>query len=480
MALDPTVPQSAALPGGTTPAYGQKSFNPDEWRFDYHGFLTAPLNAGIGSRPNALAGQSTTTLHAPPIVPDDFETFSHTSVTPMTYAQLNFSESNGIVSANVSMLARQANVSEGFLEPASQAGITDVYLSYLPDLGRNVRMRLIVGAFTSRYGATGEYDEGRYGMPLIARINGIGEQVTAQLRLGEFSLMLEQGLQGQTNTPSGSITPDVWNEFANTEAGATFVNHFHAGLTYRSLATLGLHFINAQSHDDTVGSNEPDGDLTILGADLRLTMGRFGHFYAAFSSAKATNVRNISQVISVLNTRGGVGLETNYLGPDGAPTGAGNGTLTIAGGQYDLSIGRLISSPGRFKPDGPDVFVSLFGMGVHVSSQEPLTGGVYGDGVTKIKYGALATYSFLPWLAVSARYDQVTPNSSNSDYSFAAVSPSLIFRTGWTATDQVVLQYSHWFDGGKTIVRTGEPPVDAPSSTIPDSDVISLAASMWW
>ena len=30
----------------------------------------------------------------------------------------------------------------------------------------------------------------------------------------------------------------------------TFVNHLHAGLGYRSLLTVGAHFINAQSHDD--------------------------------------------------------------------------------------------------------------------------------------------------------------------------------------------------------------------------------------
>jgi hypothetical protein len=480
LALDPTAPQAAALPGGTTPAYGQKPLSSEEWRFDFHGFLTAPLNAGINSRPDARPGQSTTVLHAPPVVPDDFETFSHTSVIPMTYAQLNLSESNGTVSANVSILARQTNVSESFLEPEAQAGITDAYLSYVPDLGRKVRLRVLVGAFTSRYGATGEYDEGRYGMPLIARINGIGELVTGQFRLGDFSLLLEQGLQGQTNTANASITPDLWNDFANLSAGATFVNHFHAGLAYKSFATLGAHFINAQSHDDSVNENklEPDGGLTVLAADLRLTMGRFGHFYAAFAATKASHARSISNIVSILNTPGGEGLENNYLGPDSAG-GDGTGTLTTFGGQYDLSIGRLASFPSLFRPDGPDVFVSVFGMATHVTSTVPLNGGVYGEGVTKVKYGAEATYSILPWLAVSARYDRVAPNVDDNDYSFAVISPKLIFRTGWTATDQLVLQYSHWFDGGATVVRMGEPPVDSPL-TVPDEDVLSLSASMWW
>src|SRR5581483_2919244 len=64
LTLDPSTPQIGALPGGVTPAFGQKSLSEDEWRFDFHGFLTAPLNAGIGSRANPMPGQSKTTLHS--------------------------------------------------------------------------------------------------------------------------------------------------------------------------------------------------------------------------------------------------------------------------------------------------------------------------------------------------------------------------------------------------------------------------------
>lgn len=482
MAMDPVAPQVAALPGGVVPAFGQKALNPQDWRFDFHGFVTAPLTAGIGHRPDAQPGQSPTTLHSPPVVPDNFETFSHTSVVPTTYAQLNFSESNGPVSATVSILAMQTNVSEGFLEPEQQLGISDVYLSYLPDLGKRVQMRMMVGAFTTRYGGTGEYDEGRYGTPLIARINGVGELVSARIPLGEYTVSLEQGLQGQTNTDGASVTPDVWNDFANPSAGTTFVNHLHAGIGYRSLVNVGGHFINAQSHDDrATGTLEPDGNINVLAVDARLTMGRFGHFYAAFAATKASHARTISRIISILNTPGGEGLENDYFGPDSAG-GDGTGSLTTVGGQYDLSIGRLVSYPADFRGDGPDVFVSVFGMMTHVSSaisQQQTGSPLYGDGVTKAKYGVEATYSLLPWLALSARYDQVAPNVSDSRYSFSVVSPRIILRTGWNATDQVVLQYSHWFDGGLTVVQTGDPPTDSPL-TVPDSDMLSISASMWW
>jgi hypothetical protein len=489
LALDPTAPQAAALPGGVAPAFGHP-LTGEDWRFDFHGYITAPLNVGVNSRPNAQPGQSTTVLHAPPVVPDDFETFSHTSVVPMTYTQLNFSESNDVVSANVSVEARQEYVSESFLEPASQLGITDAFLSYVPKLGPRVRMRAILGAFTSRYGTTGEYDEGRYGMPLIARISGVGDLLSVGVPLGDYALTLEQGLQGQTNYAGSSITPDVWNEFANPEEGTTFVNHFHAGLGYRSTLTVGGHFINAQSHDDrATGPLGPDGSITVVAADVRLTMHRFGHFYFALASARAVHAVVVSRIISILNTPGGPGLGADYFGsqpagcPSCPPTGDESGTLTIGGAQYDLSLARLASFPAPFTGDGPDVFVSLFGLGTKVTSAVPRApGSVYGNGVTKIKFGAEGTYSVLPWLAFSARFDRVMPAVDDPTVQFSVISPRVIFRSAWMATDEIVLQYSHWFDGARTTVRD-EKLYNAPAddiATIPDADTLSLSANIWW
>jgi hypothetical protein len=484
LTLDPTAPQTTVLPGGMTPAYGTLPQNPQDWRFDFHGIIIAPLNAGFNSRPDARPGQSTTVLHAPPVVPDDLQTFSHTGVVPTTYAQMNLSDGNGVVSANVSIVAQQANVSQSFLDPSSQLGITDAYLKYDADLGRRAKLRAFVGAFTSRYGSMGEYDEGRYGTPLIARINGAGELISAKLAIGRDTLLLEQGLQGQTNTFNASTTPDVWNDFGNPDEGATFVNHVHAGYGFRSWGTIGAHFINAQSHDDhaTAQGLLPDGNLSIVAGDVRLTMGRYGHFYGAFSFLRAWHARTVSRIVNVLNAPGGPGLEANYMGPE--PEGDASGTLTIVGGQYDLSVGRLVNYPRQFTGQSRDLFISLFAIGVHVTSPVQLVPGdvnnqVYGDGVTKLKFGGEATYSLLPWLAASIRYDYVAPNIDQSAYSFNVVSPRIILRSNWVATDQISLQYSHWFNGSLTTVQAGEPLIDN-LSIVPDADMVSLAASMWW
>src|SRR5579871_844373 len=492
--LDPATPQIAALPGGTTPAYGQRSLSEDEWRFDFHGLITAPLNMGINTRTNSNEmigpGQTNLVLHAPPVVPDDLETFQHTGVTPTTYAQLNFSEGNSIVSANVSIVARQANVSESFLEPADQLGITDVYLNFLPPVpDKRMRLQVLAGAFTTRYGSPGEYDQGRYGTPIIAQINGVGELGTLRYALApDWVLMAEEGIHGQTNKANVSITPDVWNDFADPATGSTFVAHAHLGINYARRLTVGAHFIRAFSLDDRVGPNLPDGRINIFAGDVRLGLGRYGSFYAAYAYTSALQARVLSRVISVLNTQGGPGLMQEYLGPNGG----GTGTLNTAGFQYDLSLGKLVSYPTPFSGDGPDIVLSLFGLYTHVTSTDTgffdnVNRDAMGNlvplgpwnGANKLKVGAEGTYSLLSWLAASLRFDYVDPFTSVSDFAFAEISPRIIFHSDWQSTDQIVLQYTHWFYGPLTPVRINEPPTYS-FSTVPDSDMISISASMWW
>jgi hypothetical protein len=305
------------LPGGVTPAYGQKSLSEGEWRFDFHGFLTAPLNAGFNKRRNPPPGpgQSETVLHAPPVVPDDLETFSHTGVVPTTYAQLNFSEGNSIVTGNVSVVAKQANASTSFLEPASQLGITDVFISVLPPISSRVHLQGEFGAFTLRYGATGEYDEGRYGTPLIARVQGVGEEISAKLRVGNLVLMAEQGLKGQTNKAGAAVTPTCGTTSRTRTEGTSFAAHGHLGVQAYGRATLGLHYVHAWSQDDrgnnvvtgmmTADASQPDAKLDVVAADLRIAGGRFGHLYGAASYTNAKYVTTLSRIISILNTKAG-------------------------------------------------------------------------------------------------------------------------------------------------------------------------------
>jgi len=473
LALDPATPQVGSVPSGLRPAFGEKSLSPGDYRFDFRGILIAPLRVGLNTREDADSEKSETVLHAPPVVPDDLETFSHTGVVPNPYVQLNLSYGNSVVTGVVSILARQTSVSTGFFDAPSQAGVNDVYLDIRPDLGRRAAMTVNVGAFTSRYGTMGEYDEGRYDTPLIARVNGVGERVAATLALGrDLALLLEQGIVGSSNKAASDLMPEGWNGFADPNVGSTFAHHWHGGLNYDGKVTLGAHYVHAFSRDDrATGTLLGDGTIRVLGSDLRLSLGRYGHLLVAGAHTTAKNASSVGNTIEILNTRGGPGLMENYLGDQSG----GNGKLMVVGGQYDLSVGRLVSYPVPFTADGPDIVVSLFGMsGKVLSSDDALR-----EGQSMWKAGGEVSYTMLSWLGTSLRFDRVVPDVQLQDRSFSVVSPRVVFKTDWSSTDQVVLQYSHWFNGPLTTVRTGYPPREDPRA-IPDQDMISLSANMWW
>ena len=120
----------------------------------------------------------------------------------------------------------------------------------------------------------GTYDAGRYGTPLIARTNTIGETITVAYPLGGFLLILEQGLGGQIGRPPVGLVPAGWNDFADVNVGATFVSQAHFGVAYGQRGKLAFHYVTAWTQDDLTPSGLiPDGRITVVGADLNLAAG---------------------------------------------------------------------------------------------------------------------------------------------------------------------------------------------------------------
>lgn len=470
LGLAPGAPQVATLPGGVTPAYGAESVTQQDWRFNFHGFLTLPLRIGINSRDNAAVGQKTTTLHTPPRVPGDFETFEYTTVVPDPWAQLNFSYGNPVVTATVIVAARTVADAEHFFNPPDHIGINDAFLRFtFPS--DNSRFDVHIGGFAVPYGVMGEYDLGRYGTPVVARVGGMGVLGTGSFHFGAIDIVTQAGFHGQlTKAPVGA-EPAGWNGFADPNVGSTFVAHGHGAVGFGGLAQLGLHYLYAFVQDDraTTGG-APDGNVAVMGADLRLTLGRFGHFFAGGARTSADTARGVSPVLRVLNTPGGPGLIEEYFGPNSG----GTGKLTTLGAQYDLSLGTLLRYPHKFRGDGPDIIVSAFSMFTHVNSDDADF-----DGIDKFKYGAELGYSMLRWFGPALRYDRVIPNTDDNSQTHAILTGRLIFRSDFNAQDQVVLQYSRFLNGSGTTVKEGYPPVRNPAIE-PDANVVSLSASMWW
>ena len=315
----------------------------------------------------------------------------------------------------------------------------------------------------------GTYDAGRYGTPLIAQTNTIGEEITAAYKVGDLLLMIDQGMGGQLGRPPTGFTPAGWNDFADPNVGATFVNQVHVGVAYRPLVRLGLHYLTAWTQDDlTPGGNIPDGRITVMGADAHVTGGRAGHLYLGVARTWATNASTVSGAIEILNARGGPELIAHYLGPQSG----GNGSLTTFGGQYDLSLARLVFGP-LYTGISPDILVSLFGVGTYVTSRDP----GYND-VLKLKAGAEASYLFLSWLGVSERFDHVRLHGGDSTQAYTSLASRLLFHTGWRSRGEIALEYIYFVYGSGVPIDSGYPP--APTLTInPDRNVFSSIGTFW-
>ncbi|HVZ85912.1 MAG TPA: hypothetical protein VHG72_03035 [Polyangia bacterium] len=479
LGLDPGEPQSPspppAVPFGVQPAQSR------EYVLDFHGYLLLPATVGIHQRLMPAVGQSGTVLHSPPLIPSDLRDFEYTGVVPDPWLQRNFIYGNSTVSATVVLAGTSAMDAAGYYNPVDQMGVNDAYVTVNLSKKFGFPFHVNVGAYTGRYGAMGAYDAGRYGTPLIAQTNTIGEQITAAYNVGQVVFLLDQGLGGQLGRPPVGLAPAGWNDFADPNVGATFVNQAHVGIGYRPLGRIGLHYVTAWTQDDQVNNGQvPNGRITVLGADLNLTMGRGGHLYLGAAKTYLTNAATVSGAIEILNARGGPELVAHYLdgpSPTSSPTnpaGNGTGSLSTFGGQYDLSFARLIFGKDYIGAS-PNLLLSLFGVGTYVKSDD---NPIYND-VLKLKGGAEVTYAFLSWLGVSERFDHVRLHGSDSTQAFTSITSRLLFHTGWRSRGEIALQYTYFMYGSGIYPETGYPAMLDPS-TNPDKQVVSLIGTFWW
>src|SRR5262249_20725174 len=126
-------------------------------------------------------------------------------------------------------------------EPASQVGINNAFITYMPKTMNPLKLQWKFGVYPDRYGSMTEYDKGRYETAIIGKIFGIGETLTADLPLGgEVSLEVEHGVKGHFDKPPVGLVQDNSNAFARPEQSATYTHHAHAGVSWRDVAKVGF------------------------------------------------------------------------------------------------------------------------------------------------------------------------------------------------------------------------------------------------
>jgi hypothetical protein len=464
-----------ACPAGVSPAtQAQKDLT------NYQMALGA-ANMGGGNSPYngvycAAPGQSRTSLHSPYIPDDQYLSWNNTRQWEQAWAEVFLSYGNDRIKGTVglqgydftdtSLLGNQAS-------PA-QFGFGQAWIRVTPNVpieGANLVWK--VGAFWEKFGMAGRYDGGPYDTYMFGRTHQLGGSLAGQYQAGDLTFKLEHGFGAHLEmVPAGislsgsQLSLNYLNSGAannyppGASPGFTLLHHVHAGVSYKRKLDFNVHYMVAWSQDDrvegTLGSSptggaantvdrspQPDGSITVLGAEARLSAGRFGDLYLAYSHIDAKNVTAVGPAIEVMHSSGGGGHNAGNGIYENFFNSVGDGTGTIDSVQLYYN--------GRMNIGPVDVKLGLFGMystvsGTDATSVNLLT-GIATSGTQKLKYGADLTANVLPWLGVGVRGDFVQPDSHDSNEAFGVVSPKLVIRTDYVTHEEITFQYSHYWDG---------------------------------
>jgi hypothetical protein len=314
LSLPPSVPQF-----GAQTAISQKeaealtssvSNSSDEWKFEFHGYMRAPLRATIGppsaAHPARDPGDGNTMtqeqmvginfvspyapgatppsgyqLHEAPRVPGaNYQAWDFTNTLYGPWTQLNFAYGNSRVTTTVVVDAY--NQSDGsYRNLQANQGIDQVFLTArFPDaFGDYGGLTWNIGSFPNRYGTAGKYDAGMYETYQFGRTHVSGETLTATLSnldpMGDWTVTLEHGIGAKldfmpfTNnqnyqifgTPMGPSNPNGSPDLATQSAdylpwagpvpqGSTYLHHAHIMAKYQKMWNFGLHYLFTWTPDD--------------------------------------------------------------------------------------------------------------------------------------------------------------------------------------------------------------------------------------
>src|SRR5579863_9506063 len=97
--LAPSASQAPALPGGMTTPPGAPE-EADEWTFNFRGFMSAALRAGVNSRSDPTSDQHGVILHTLPRIVDAYGMFEGTNNPQGSWVDMTFDYGNKTVAAH--------------------------------------------------------------------------------------------------------------------------------------------------------------------------------------------------------------------------------------------------------------------------------------------------------------------------------------------------------------------------------------------
>jgi hypothetical protein len=498
LGMSPYSPSIGALPGGVTPSFAAP-VPPNDWTFQFTGFLNVTAQAGLSSRPTPAPGQSGTVLHVPPNVVDEYQSFVGTATMPGNWIQMNFRYGNRDVTANLTLSTWNPTQPTTYYQLGSQGFVNNAFLTYNIAPFGDLKLRATAGYFFNNYGNLGPYTAGIYQMPYVGAVRGVGGMLFAEHPLTpDVAFVAEGGVMGNRNgrSPSGIAAANPNNNM-DPLFGSSYIGHVHAGLVRKTEYTLraNLHFLVNWGQDErpqynvdgtpmednmvTRGINEahiPDGRISVYGIDASLTHPIWGMLAVGASHVDARNAWPLRGLL----TFGGEGrdLTERWLGVDTQ----GTGRIDVVGINWSASIGRILAAPRPFDANGPDLLINA-GAVFATTNTNSFCGESMPrcfDGRHRYKFGADALYAFMPYMAAGLRLDHVVPNSKDSNETFDVAAARLVFKTDWQSRESIQVIYAKWFYGSGTRPE-GSGSVNVPGE-LPrlDDQLIAVNVNIWW
>jgi hypothetical protein len=489
LGLSPYAPRMGSQPGGMTPSFGAPTPG-DDWLFTWSGFMSASLQISWDERLDPQAGQKGTSFHAPPVIVEEYASFTSTNSLPGNWIGANFNYGNSLVTATVQIATWNPTRPTNAQTPGSQYFINDMYLKFRAPPVADFRLNFTAGFFSLNYGALGRYGGGFYTNTMTGGPVGAGYTANIERDISDtLTLNIEQGIMGPR---IGTVPMEVVGGTAGSGNNdpiwtGGFTNHVHAGLNVKGDTQIQgyLHYMSTWAQDDRIQRNSEDGEIPednrqtpeldesyvqdprirVFGADVRAISRGFGVLGiggAFIDGYHAYPLRNI-----VTFAGDGERLTSSWWGDSTS----GTGTLLVGGISYSMSVSSLLLHPEPFSGNGPDVQIDAGINIARTTSADPVF-----DKRVRHKYGISGLYTFIPYMGVGLRLDRVVPSSHDADQTYHVVAPRLQFKTDWQSHEAIVLSYVKWFLGSGTHLDGTQP----RTSERIDDEMFTLNFNMWW
>jgi len=439
MGMSPEAPPAPPAPGGRAPSFGAP-VNEGDWSFRISGRISGAEGIGVGRAPMpAPAGYEGTPLHIPALVQGRLPFWAGAG------GGLFFNYGNSVITA---VAAFYANISpsqyQGYYSPSTGPSFGQAYITITPEPLGPWRLSWKVGAFVDVYAGPGQWGWGIFG-PFLA-VRGYGETLSADYDLSpDWRLSFVHGVLANPGTPENFVRGDydTWSETGVSD----FVNHAHAGFTYKNLYTLKLHYASAFAADErkylqTFLTTAPaDGRFDAFLAEARMIEEPYGHGQFGVTAG----LWNFDHAASVADgiwwgidyTQGAKDMVNKFIGPQSN----GNGKVFAVSWEYDTSVARILWYPRGFDGRAPDLSVRVAATNVFtLASDDP--GYKHASGYY---VGAEFEYKMLPWFSATFQAYGESRDSNLGRYEVFSLNPGIRFHTDWLSTDSIQLIYSRRF-----------------------------------